>query len=520
MPSDTVRPRAPAAASLVLVGLSIAGLTGCSGDSGAYAGSTRDRAVIAAAAATITEEDLRARVSVLAHDSMLGRATPSPELDATARWIAQELSSWGLEPAFGDGYVQNYPIRVVSPDPEATWAAATDGKDTLRMGPDVTLPFGPPDAAQVIEAPVVVVRGGRGAMPSQEEVSGKHVIVAFDGREARERESLQWLANVRALGPAAVWWVNYADDRSWRTNSELQSAQARTVVGESNETPVVSVRSQALFRMFEDNQVLAAALESEGATTLPGVHMALSLGLQTIAEDHAPNAAALLRGSDPELSHEFVVYSAHMDHVGVGAPDASGDSIYNGADDDASGTSTVLEVAQAFAALDPAPRRSMIFLLVSGEERGLWGSRVFAENPPVPIEMIVANLNADMVGRNWSDTIVVIGKEHSDLGRILEDVNTAHPELGMTAIDDLWPDENFYGRSDHFNFARRGVPVLFFFNGTHADYHRPSDEVDRIDAEKAARIGKLMFYLGLEVADRDSRPEWNERSRARIVEGR
>jgi Zn-dependent M28 family amino/carboxypeptidase len=177
-------------------------------------------------------------------------------------------------------------------------------------------------------------------------------------------------------------------------------------------------------------------------------------------------------------------------------------------------------VAEAFASLDPGPRRSILFVVVSGEEKGLWGSGYFADNPPVPVESMVANLNADMVGRNWPDTIVAIGKEHSDLGSTLERVNAAHPELGMTAIDDIWPEERFYYRSDHFNFARRGVPVLFFFNGTHEDYHRPSDEVELIDGDKTARIGRLLFLLGLEVADADERPRWDRDSYRTIVQGR
>ena len=208
-----------------------------------------------------------------------------------------------------------------------------------------------------------------------------------------------------------------------------------------------------------------------------------------------------------------------MDHIGTGTPDASGDSIFNGADDDASGTVTVVELAEAFASMDPPPRRSMIFLLVSGEEKGLWGSRYYADNPTVPMDQIVANLNADMVGRNWPDSIVVIGKEHSDLGATMDGVNIKHPELGMVAMDDLWPEQNFYGRSDHYNFARKGVPTLFFFNGTHDDYHGRDDEVDRIDTEKASRIGKLMFYLGVEVAERTARPEWDSERYREIVEG-
>ena len=234
-------------------------------------------------------------------------------------------------------------------------------------------------------------------------------------------------------------------------------------------------------------------------------------------EATAPNVVGILPGSDPELRDEYVIYSAHMDHVGVRATEG-GDSIFNGADDDASGTATVMEVAEAMASLDVAPRRSILFVLVSGEERGLWGSDYFTAHPPVPVEGMVANLNADMVGRNWTDTIVAIGKEHSSLGGTLAEVNEAHPELGMTAIDDIWPEERFYFRSDHFNFARRGVPVLFFFNGTHEDYHRPSDEVERIDGEKTSRIGRLLFYLGMEIADADERPTWDPESYRQIVE--
>jgi Zn-dependent M28 family amino/carboxypeptidase len=206
--------------------------------------------------------------------------------------------------------------------------------------------------------------------------------------------------------------------------------------------------------------------------------------------------------------------------LGIGGPDESGDSIFNGADDDASGTVAVMEVAQAVASLPIAPRRSMIFLLVSGEERGLWGSEYYADNPSVPVDRIVAGLNADMVGRNWPDTIVAIGKEHSDLGATLERVNGAHPEIGMTAIDDLWPEERFYFRSDHYNFARKGVPILFFFNGTHDDYHGLDDEPGRIDAEKAARIARLLFHLGVDVANADARPRWHPESYERIVTDR
>jgi len=204
--------------------------------------------------------------------------------------------------------------------------------------------------------------------------------------------------------------------------------------------------------------------------------------------------------------------------VPPGRPNEAGDSIYNGADDNASGTIGVVELAEAFAMLGERPKRSIIFLAVSGEERGLWGSRYFAENPPVPLEQVVAGLNSDMISRNAPDSVVVIGKEHSDLGESMNRVNAARPELRMTAADDIWPEQNFYRRSDHFNFARRGVPVLFFFTGVHEDYHRPTDEVGRMNVDKATRITQLMFYLGLEVANAPERPSWNPESRAEIVD--
>jgi hypothetical protein len=241
-----------------------------------------------------------------------------------------------------------------------------------------------------------------------------------------------------------------------------------------------------------------------------------SYALPLRPDERAPNVAALLEGSDSTVKGQYVLFSAHMDHVGVGEP-VGRDSIYNGADDNASGTAAVLALAEAFARAKTRPRRSLVFLTVSGEERGLWGSAYFASHPPMPLDSVVAALNIDMIGRNWRDTIVAIGREHSDLGVTVDRVAAAHPELAMRAIDDPWPNEQFYFRSDHYNFARRGVPALFFFSGTHADYHGPDDEIEKIDFEKEARIVRLLYYFGVEVANAAQRPAWNPESYRRIV---
>jgi Zn-dependent M28 family amino/carboxypeptidase len=229
-----------------------------------------------------------------------------------------------------------------------------------------------------------------------------------------------------------------------------------------------------------------------------------------------PNVVALLPGSDSLLSREYIVFSAHIDHVGVGAPDADGDSIYNGADDDASGTAAVLEIAQAFAALDRRPARSLLFLLVSGEEQGLLGSDYFAENPTVPLSQVVANINIDMIGRNAPDTVVAIGQDYSSLGPSIQGIARAHPELGLTVAPDLWPEEQLFFRSDHFSFAVREVPAIFFTTGLHDDYHRPSDEPETIDYDKLTRVARLLFRFAHELATTATRPQWTPEGLAEV----
>jgi Zn-dependent M28 family amino/carboxypeptidase len=224
-----------------------------------------------------------------------------------------------------------------------------------------------------------------------------------------------------------------------------------------------------------------------------------------------PNVLAMLPGRDPALRGEYVVLSAHMDHVGVGIP-VAGDSIYNGADDNASGTTALLEVARVLAGLPPAerPRRTIVFAHVSGEEKGLLGSEFWVTRPTLPIAQVVANLNLDMVGGNeHPDTVAALGGEYSILGPLIREVNARHPELRLTTSGDLWPQEQLFFRSDQLNFMRRDIPALFLFNGLHECYHRPCDEPDFIDADKLARVARLVTYTAVEIGNRDRRPTWN-----------
>jgi hypothetical protein len=239
----------------------------------------------------------------------------------------------------------------------------------------------------------------------------------------------------------------------------------------------------------------------------------------------APNVLAMIPGSDPELRDEYIVVSAHLDHVGIGNP-VNGDSIYNGADDNASGTTAILEMARALASLpeDQRPRRSVIVAHVSGEEYGLLGSRWWTDNPTIPIEKVVANINVDMVGGDaHHDTVAVVGGEYSSLGTLIREVNTTLPELSLNLTPDLWPQQNYFFRSDQLSFMRKEIPAIFLFNGEHQCYHRPCDDITFVDAGKVARVARLVAHTVLAIANGEERPEWDPRGleevRRRIAGG-
>ena len=231
------------------------------------------------------------------------------------------------------------------------------------------------------------------------------------------------------------------------------------------------------------------------------------------------NVAAVVRGHDPRLNKTYLAYGAHYDHIGVIHTDGrrSGrrgavDSIANGADDDGSGSVALLAIAQEMMIY--RPRRSVLFVWHVGEEKGMLGSAYFTSHPTVPIDSIVTQFNADMIGRNESNSVALIGPRAAPnyqswrLGMIVDSVNRAYPTpLHIErASDDPDDPEHIYQRSDHYNYAKKGIPIIFFTSGLHADYHRVTDEASKIDYDKLARVSRLMLEAGLAVANRSSRP--------------
>jgi hypothetical protein len=485
-----------------------------------------DPAVIAAAAAEITPARVHERVAFLASDALRGRDTPSPGLDSAAAYLARAFAALGLDAA-GEGgtFYQHwpYPLLSVAAEEARLVLEGPAGRSVLAYGDDFAASPGTTGAAtgglvflgsaaslelapgSLRERVAVVYLGGAPGYPWLEQAEQARRSVATAGAAGL----------VLVLDPGIPHALMGAMAREFATPQRVFALADRI--------PAVFLRYPAAERLFAQAGLQLDALRSRAVrgvlepVPLPGITAELAAG-GPAQEGMPANVVALFPGSDPALRHTYVVLTAHYDHLGVGTPDARGDSIYNGADDNASGTAALVEIARAFAALPRAPARSLLFVAVSGEEKGLLGSRYFTENPTVPLQQMVANINLDMIARNAPDTIVVIGQELSSLGPLTHRITLERPELGLVAAPDPWPQERFFFRSDHFNFARRGIPALFFFAGVHEDYHRPSDTVEKIDAGKAARVARLAFYTAHAIASDPEPPRWTAAGR-RTMEG-
>lgn len=457
---------------------------------------------------TITAEDMRTRIGFLASDSLRGRDTPSPGLEMAAEYLAAQLRGMGLQPAGEEGsYIQRFPYRQISFD-AATARLTLQGPQrapALAYGHDF---FSMPAAGDSVSGtPAFVGPATRFMSPDPVAGLSGRIAVATLGAQpgAEVFTAAQRAASAGAIGLLFVLHPLHTPD--------VVEQIAAQVAGLGFEMPIPTFgvrypHAQALFRAAGvDEAVLTDTAGPAQPQALPRTTLRMAAPVARV-EHQVPNVVAVLPGSDPQLSSEYVILTAHFDHVGVGQPDARGDSIYNGADDNASGTAVVLEVAEAFSRLPQRPARSIIFLLVSGEEKGLLGALHYAANPTVPIERVVANINLDMVGRNAPDTLVAIGQEYTSLGPLTLRIAQENPQLRLNVIRDPNPEEQAFFRSDHVAFLRKDIPAIFFTTWLHEDYHRPSDEVERIDTDKAARVGQLVFLLAHEVASAPERPTW------------
>ncbi|PSR11912.1 MAG: peptidase M28 [Bacteroidetes bacterium] len=489
---------------------------------------------------TITVEDLTRHLTVLASDEMEGRETGQPGQYRAARYLEEIIKGYGL-PAIGPNESYSQPISFIS----ERWKNITlqiNGKDQRHLWDFYAYPSKNTDRGEVSCSEIVYLGYGI-EDPAYNDYQGQDVtgktILILAGEPADKKglslltgtkEPSAWSEDVdqklRAAHQHGVATVIILDPDFQRNLSGARkiALDSRMRMGFSEEAAEnfsnsIFVSSETARQMLGDgfSEVVKARKRTERKGRPQAVTVSVDLKLtqeKEVKELLGENMLGYVEGSDPVLKQELVVVTAHYDHIGK-----RGKAIFNGADDNGSGTSTVLEVCQAFALAKQAgagPRRSMLFMLVSGEEKGLLGSQFYVEHPLFPLENTVADINVDMVGRiddkhaGNPNYIYVIGSDRlsTELHEINEAANAKYTQLELDYTYNAEDDPNrYYYRSDHYNFAERGIPAVFFFNGTHEDYHQATDTIDKINFEKMAAIGKLVFHTAWQLANQDKRIE-------------
>ena len=483
----------------------------------------------------VRRDELQRDLTMFAANEFRGRESGTPDAKRAAQFIVARLAFLGLEPAGDSGYYQRVPLERQAFLPTTRIAVTTRGESApaeLAIGEDVLplLELSPQLPPPKTRADADLVFAGYGSIPALGrndlaglDLGGKAVVIvngAPAGATAAQRKELESaeqisarLGEVLARRPAAVVLLlagasaELYDQYLPGVLRAVSLVQERAVVPE-NERPLPMV---LIGRLRAGSPLLPSEWPADDRPqVLPGRRFTAQLDL---AKERFTgfNVVAIARGSDAGMNRTYVAYGAHYDHIGV-LPPVNGDSIANGADDDGSGTVALLAIARAFK--ERPARRSALFVWHTAEEKGLLGSEYFTAYPTVPLDSVVAQVNADMIGRNASDSLYVVGPAAAPggqsrvLGQVVDSVNAALPR--PFSFNREWDSpthpEQIYQRSDHYNYAQKGIPIVFFTSGLHDDYHKVSDEVAKIDFDKLARVGDLLFRTGQALGNRASRP--------------
>jgi hypothetical protein len=459
---------------------------------------------------SITAEDLKKHLYIVAGAEMEGRGTATPGQKKAAAYIENQFKSLGLLPGNKDSYQQIFPVyqdSLIKASLEVNGKKFENNKDfAVNMSA----------AYSATMAGSEIVFAGYGLSDSSRndykgiDAKGKIVLVlsgapAPTGNQRRNPYMIQEAAMKN--GAAAILMVQPGFPRRAGSNlgNQYLTSFKRTIY--PNTFYISEQVAETI--MGADYANVKEAVKTGVPAKAYAVNVLLDFEKTTIA-DNSSNVLAVLEGTDKK--DEYLFITAHYDHEGI-----RNGQIYYGADDDGSGTVSVLEMAEAFAkakAAGKGPRRSIVFMTVSGEERGLWGSGYYSDNPIFPLEKTTADLNIDMVGRidptrtkgDSTNYVYVVGddKLSTDLRIISEAANKKYTKLELDyKFNDPNDRERIYFRSDHYNFARKGVPIIFYFNGTHKDYHQPTDTPEKINYELMAKRDKLIFYTAWEMANRN-----------------
>jgi len=494
----------------------------------------------------ITAAQLRNYLEFIASDELEGRDTPSRGLDIAAMYIAQHLKTWGIKPAGDNGtYFQKFPLKRSKIDPSGTSLQLNN--QSFVYGEDFLSSFNP---ATISNSQIVYASHGWFIKSKNIDafqgidVKDKIVVVGnnlpkgitFNDLQGKQGEDWAFPALYAQMkgAKAVIVFANYNNLANWQGTKWTQTEKGGLEFGNPQNQvtiPTITASPRLINALFfgeksNGNNVYTRAITQDFAEPFdlkPTKRINLSVAVKSEAT-HSQNVVGILEGSDPVLKNEYVAIGAHYDHVGMN-PFANGeDKIWNGADDDGSGTVAVLSMAEAFSKGSQRPKRSILFIWHAGEEKGLWGSEYFTDNPTVPINSIITQLNIDMIGRAQQsgdenaknkllpkqNEVFLIGSKlmSTELGEVSEATNKSFLNMSFNyKYDDPKDPEQFFYRSDHFNYARKGVPIIFYMDGDHADYHQPSDSIEKIDFVNMERIARTIFATGWELANRPTRPK-------------
>jgi hypothetical protein len=498
---------------------------------------------------TITAAQLKDYLSFIASDEMEGRDTPSRGLDITAKFLATNLSRWGFKPAGDAGtFFQKITLRKDSIDTAATRVQLNG--ETLALGEDyIPLATNADVTASLVFAGTGWFFKSKNIDPYKNlDPKGKIVIIVgplnglppgFTRADIAGKQGDEWMNPITyalskgAVGIVAVpdfqYLANWERNRSRLTERPISTMEKfQTSSGPQIPRIVPAPRLTNILFMGEKQSAASLLdLASKGQMPEPfALHpdKKLSITVKVKSESASTqNVVAVFEGGDPILKNEYVALGAHYDHVGVG-PAVNGDTVFNGADDDGSGTTALLGIAEALGRASSRPKRSVLFVWHAGEEKGLWGSRYFTAYPTLPLENIVTQINIDMIGRSKKEgetnprnanlsgpkEVYVIGSRmmSTELGELTETVNKQYLNLTFDyRYDDPADPNRFFFRSDHINYARKGIPIVFFFDGEHEDYHGRGDSVDKIDFQKMEKVTRTVYMMLWELATRPTRPK-------------
>ncbi|UCS94195.1 M28 family peptidase [Echinicola marina] len=457
-------------------------------------------------ASTIKDSDLKEYLTYLASDELEGRETGKKGQKLAAEFLAKFYQENGLEGPVDGSYFQKFNLVSVK------WKEVElrIGKQNLVNNEDFVF-IGDGNMKKRSKTDLVYL--GLASDENLAKVDVKDKLVGLWSIGQRAGDQINKIMDAGAAGVVVVTMEGQANfDRIANRYKSLSNSGRIGFDKPTDQKPVFMVSSEKMASLFGKSieELKEAAKSNPASIESQKARYKVEKAKEIVDTE---NVMAFLEGTDKK--EEILVVSSHYDHVGIN----SKGEINNGADDDGSGTVSVMEIAQAFATAAKEghkPRRSVLFLNVTGEEKGLLGSEYYTDNPVFPLENTVNNLNIDMVGRigyeyqdaENQDYVYVIGSEmlSSHLKKILEYNNITHTNLILDYKYDAPDDPNrFYYRSDHYNFAKHNIPVAFFFNGVHDDYHQPSDTVDKIEFKLMEKRAKLIFYTAWDLANRENR---------------